>query len=86
MKWISMVALVLVTSLTTLTRAESASKAGCKLVFERSDVNNDQWLRGPEAREYIRAMKRAGIKRVSSDSKLNRSEFMRACEKGAFEN
>ena len=73
-------------SLTASARAESGSEADCKVLFERSDVDNDQWLRGPEARQYLRAMRKAGIDRVSSDGKLNRSEFIGACRKGAFKN
>ena len=61
-------------------------EADCKLLFERSDANNDQWLRGPEAKKYLRAMRKAGKERVSSDGKLNQSEFIGACRKGAFKN
>lgn len=86
LKRISMVALMLAISLPVSAGAESGSKVDCKVLFERIDLDNDQWLRGAEAKEYIHAMTRAGIERVSSDTKLSKSEFMRACEKGTFKN
>ena len=78
---------VLVLAFSPLPPASAAQdEASCKAIFDRSDIDNDKWLRGAEAAGFLSAMERAGIQRANSDSKLSEGEFMRACEKGTFGN
>jgi hypothetical protein len=60
------------------------SNADCKAIFHKADFNNDDWLRGDEAKLYLSAMDKAGLKRANADGKLNEGEFIAACEKDVF--
>ena len=62
----------------------TSSKSDCQAIFNKADVNSDDWLRSAEAKQYISAMDKAGLKRVNADGKLNEVEFIAACEKDAF--
>ena len=80
-------AAVLALAFSPLPSASAAQdKTGCRAIFDRSDIDNDRWLRGAEAAGFLSAMEKAGIQRANSDSKLSESEFMQACEKGTFGN
>ena len=61
-----------------------SSKSDCQAIFNKADVNSDDWLRSAEAERYISAIDTAGLQRTNADGKLNEEEFMAACEKDAF--
>ena len=76
-------ALTLAIALSAPAFAETTN-ADCKALFDKADSNSDLWLRGAEAKRYLSAMDKAGLKPANSDGKLNEDEFIAACVKGTF--
>ena len=83
MKHLFIAALTLAISLAAPAVAETTN-ADCKALFNKADFNSDLWLRGSEAKRYISAMDKAGLKRANADGKLNEGEFIAACVKDTF--
>jgi hypothetical protein len=83
MKQLFFAALTLAIALSAPAFAET-SNADCKKLFDKADFNNDVWLRGAEAKRYLSAMEKAGLKPANADGKLNEDEFIAACVKDTF--
>ncbi len=62
------------------------SEADCRAMYSTVDADNNGWIEGDEAKPYLAAMEKAGLKSAdaNTDGKLNADEFLNACMKDAF--
>jgi len=78
-------ALAAVLGLTVPAYADT-SEADCRAMFAKIDVGNTGWIEGAEAKPYLEALAKAGMKSADAneDGKLNADEFLAACMKDTF--
>ena len=60
------------------------SQADCEAMWKKADMNTDGSLDPTEAKMYTDAMMKANMTTTDA-SKLTSTEFMKACQAGAFD-